>query len=337
MFILILTLFLSGCDNEKIQTYTTEKEIEQAAIKPKISKNEIEERLRILSSGLLLEYDDMKNIRYYSCPYTYENSIQLLPYVAIDDDYNVQLFDRPIYIGDSWIFFNNIYIKFGEELYKNSYNDSNRKTYVGEGYVTESYDVLMSNEFYDVLNNAINSNSKIRFEGKKSKDKILSDDEKISIKKVFNVYDLFKNIEIKKEQNKPINEIMINYTSDLIKSSLLETDSYILAIQKEDFEEVKKNKKLSEKMNLLLDNAKKQITKLETDEKFIAFLDKAIKINVYRKLALERSIELIKTQRDAVELKTDFSSIIEFERKTMNEYLLEAEKLRQEFKNNYGF
>lgn len=165
LIIIIFFNFVIGCsNNEKIEKIVNNDNTATVEDNIEISSVEVENKLKVLSEGLNVKYDNIKDIRYYQCPIIYEIGIYLFPYVAVDKDYNIKLFDLPFVFGDEWIFFDEIYLKANNKLYKNSYKNYKRNTEPSGKYITESYNVEMNPEWYKALNESLNvSHIKINF------------------------------------------------------------------------------------------------------------------------------------------------------------------------------
>lgn len=204
LIFIIVTIFVCEFinDNRDVKTVTNEQSqlngnVGAAGSKKILPKTEVEKELMRLAEGLDVKYDNMKEITYYYCPQDYDIGIKLLPYLIVDKNYGVTIFDCPVCHGDEWLFFDTVYIKYDGHLYKNSYDKSKRQSQVGRRSVTELYSVPLSGDWYKILHDACNyQNVKIRFSGKFDVDKFLDDKEIKNIKKVFTIYEFLDSVNV---------------------------------------------------------------------------------------------------------------------------------------------
>lgn len=337
MFLIIFSNFLLGCsdDNtddeydENINETTTEKNVDS---KPKISNSEAEEKLKSLSVGLSIQVDDMKDIIYYKCVENGSISgVQLLPYVALNKNYECKLFDKILYTGEDWIFFDTLYIK-DDELHKNIYDRKYKNTNVYSGFVAEIYNATMEEEYYNVLKKAVeNPNIKVRLEGKSYIERNLTAEEIADIKKVLDIYDYFSNVKVEGQQTISAEDRRLETAQSLSKSALIKTNNYNVPIQENNSERAKQEKEKCERMNWLIYELENEIGENNKNNGVYKMLSAVGTIIVYRNWALDHYLKIVRNKQMGLEYS------LQTEEKMMNDNLEKAERLRQEFQSEYGF
>ena len=181
MFILIL----SSCSSNKMSSL---------AELPRITKTEAQVKLKELSTGLEVYYDDMKGFTLCRCHYAIDENIVIVPYVLVYNDYSVSLCYHVLYSGREPLHFDTLYIKTPEGVKYFKYKDVS----ILYGHVAvEEYHGKMSNEVYETLKIAVNSGyAKLRLEGQQMSERELTRNELIGFDKVFSIYEYFNSVKV---------------------------------------------------------------------------------------------------------------------------------------------
>lgn len=188
--LIIVAVILAGCGSKKA------KQVEPVKPPiPKITRAEADAKLKELSAGLEVYYDDMKGFTIVRCRYDLDNSSVIVPYVVVyDNDYSITLRYHILYSGREPLHFDTLYIKTTEGV--KSFEYKNVSILYGYG-VVEEYNGDMSNEIYDVLKTAVNSGyAKIRLEGRQKDERELTQDELANFAKVFSIYEYFNSVKV---------------------------------------------------------------------------------------------------------------------------------------------
>lgn len=146
------------------------------------------------------EYDDVSGITWYYNPYfTHYNNRNLISlYIGNKkDEGKVWLRLKMSYEGDDWIFFENAYLSYDENTKIIFFRD--KETEVGNGgRVWEWIDVPVDTELLEYLHNFVNGKSiKMRFSGKYSHTRAISNTERKALKDILLAYDVLTNENMK--------------------------------------------------------------------------------------------------------------------------------------------
>lgn len=178
-------------NSPKTENKVVKKDVPQ---ENKLTQEEKDKKIKLLSAGMKIENDDMQQITFYSYSNKYTNGyygIYIEPYIGVTADKKAFLRNDMHYSGDGWIFFDRVYIKTDNKTYELNYPKYKAKHEVDDGSVTESYDLLMDDQTLAALRAAAKSqNVKIRFDGKYREDKVLSKVEIEHIKGILELYDV---------------------------------------------------------------------------------------------------------------------------------------------------
>ena len=180
-FILSVTFFLMGCSGtvannppEKIHTV------------PEITSAEAKRMLNKLSKGLDVRYDDMLEKTYYSCPPPNEHPLYFIPYVVVDNRFNVSLGLQIFSISRYPLFFDTLYIK-----------SENKLSTFDLGSRASSYNELMERGIYQSLKEAIDDGYlKFRVTGNDIGERELTAEELAQVDEVFAIYEYFSKVNV---------------------------------------------------------------------------------------------------------------------------------------------
>lgn len=185
---LIIAVFLIvGCGSEK--------SARQENSKPTVPVNVIREKLKELSAGLDVHFDDMKEITYYHCPIDSDihPSIWIAPYVAVDKNYEPALFQGILYVGNEPLYFDTLYIKTSKGVESFQYPKAEKST------AGEKYNGLMTDALYKKLQSVIDEGgAKFRLSGKTFGEREFTSKEIANMKKVFAIYELLNTVKVEK-------------------------------------------------------------------------------------------------------------------------------------------
>lgn len=190
--ILIAAIFISCCGNQTVEQPAPAKpKVEQT--KQIISISEAQEKLAELSQGLDVRVDDMKEVTFYSCRILdLHPSIWIIPYLAVDKNYKVFLYQDILYVGREPLYFDKLYIKTSKGVEKFNY----KKTVKSVG--GEEYNGQMTAGLYKKLQEAIaDGSAKFRLEGRTFGERELTAEEISDIAKIFSIYEFFSNVKVK--------------------------------------------------------------------------------------------------------------------------------------------
>ena len=181
---------------EALQKLNDELKAKEERIKSELEEEKIKkekmEQIKKALSGFSKDYDDFKDVSFYNSPNYIEDYGKLRIYIGskgkYPKDYNDIWFrKRFTYIGNEWLFFNNIKIKTDENLYEFNIgrHDKYEKVLHG-GQVIEYIDLHFYKDEIPMLRDIVNSKEvKIRYEGDKYyRDRNLTSNEKKNLKKV---------------------------------------------------------------------------------------------------------------------------------------------------------
>lgn len=183
----VTALLLVGCGKDDVEIVVPHK--------PTVPVNVIREKLQELSSGLDVHFDDINEITYYHCPIDSDlhPSIWLAPYVAVDKNFQAELFQGILYVGNEPLYFDTLYLKTTSGVDTFQY----RKT--EKNLAGENYNGLMTEPLYIKLESAINEGgAKFRLSGRTYAERELTPKEIANMKKVFAIYELLSTVTIEK-------------------------------------------------------------------------------------------------------------------------------------------
>ena len=197
--LLTAIILLAGCGSEKPVAQTVESSTEEdnpAPVAPPlktITRAEAEEKLSKLSNVLEVRYDDMKEITFCRVPVDsyLHPSIWIIPYVAIDKNYNAELRHKILYVGNEPLFFETLYVKTSGGVETFQYKD------VVKGSVGEEYDGRLSYALYKKLQEGIKTRqAKFRLSGRTFGERELTEEELVDMEELFAAYEFFKSVKV---------------------------------------------------------------------------------------------------------------------------------------------
>lgn len=192
---MIFLFIVVGCGNN---TKKSENIKSEDNTKISVTKAEVNEKLKSLSNGLEVQYDDMKELTYFRCHINLDNHphIFLIPYVVVDENYNFSLKNHILCVSTrnyEIIYFDTLYIKSskGVENFKLDEKKIHR-SYAGEEFIDN-----MSKPIYDKISESIEGNNiKFRLEGRVYSERNLTDEEISQIRAVFSIYKYLSSINV---------------------------------------------------------------------------------------------------------------------------------------------
>lgn len=190
--LLVVTIFICGCANEKSADKPVPPE-------PKITIAEAKTKLAELSQGLDVRADDMKEVTFYRCHINSDlhPSIWIIPYVVVDKDFNATLRQDILYVGRETLYFDKLYLKTSSGVETFQYPETIKS--VNRGYVGEEYDGQMTAPLYKKLQEAVaDGGAKFRFEGRTFGERELTAGEISEMAKVFAIYEFLSNNTVEK-------------------------------------------------------------------------------------------------------------------------------------------
>ena len=119
------------------------------------------------NAKLNVRVNDMKELTFCHCPIDYDAHppISTVPYVTLDKNYNVDLYQDIVYVGREVFYFDTLYIKTSGGVDTFHYEKTVKS--VARGYVGEEYVGKMIDDLYRKLQSAIKEgDAKFRFEGR---------------------------------------------------------------------------------------------------------------------------------------------------------------------------
>ena len=119
------------------------------------------------NAKLNVRVNDMKELTFCHCPIDYDAHppISIAPYVTLDKNYNVDLYQDIVYVGREVFYFDTLYIKTSGGVDTFHYEKTVKS--VDGGYVGEEYVGKMIDDLYRKLQSAIKEgDAKFRFEGR---------------------------------------------------------------------------------------------------------------------------------------------------------------------------
>lgn len=182
LVLMFLMIICAACGNKK-------------SAPVKITPDEAKIKLAELSTGLEVHYDDMKGFTLCRCSYDVDESIIIVPYVLVyDKDFSVSLGYHIMHDGAEPLHFDTMYIKTSDGVKKFKYK--NVSILYGHR-IIEEYHGDMDSEVYKTFKQAITDGyAKIRLEGRQMDERELSQNELAEFKKVFALYEFFKNVKV---------------------------------------------------------------------------------------------------------------------------------------------
>lgn len=179
---------------EKNNKTKIEKTDNDKAQKVSISKEEKLAKIQQMSANMKVKVDDMEGVTFYMWDYPYEKTVAIKPYVVVDNDtLKGTLRNLVSYRGDDWIFFTKILVKTDSGIYTMKFRNLESESDVYSHTVYEWYDIIADKDTISILNNiATSSTVKVRFSGKYSQEKILTDEEIDKIKMMLELYNVIK-------------------------------------------------------------------------------------------------------------------------------------------------
>lgn len=191
--LIIAAFLIVGCGSGN------EKSARQENSKPVVSVNVIREKLKELSAGLEVRFDDMKEVTYYQCP-RYDDDYQTIwisPYVVVDKDYKASLHQALGYVGRRILRFDKLYVKTSSGVETFQYPKT-VSSFSGR-YVGEEYNGLMTPALHKKLQSVIDEGgAKFRFEGNSFAEREFEPREIADMKKVFAIYELLNTVKVEK-------------------------------------------------------------------------------------------------------------------------------------------
>jgi len=155
---------------------------------PVITRSDARYKLQDLSYGLEKYYDDMKDETVYRCNVNLDKSVVFLPFVIIDNNFEVFLGLHIFTISDYPLFFDELYIRSKNERANFQINQFRKSEYNG----------VMSEEIYKFLKKAVNNGHlKIRLTGNDIGERDFSNKELSEIKAIFSIYEYFSSVKVK--------------------------------------------------------------------------------------------------------------------------------------------
>lgn len=189
--LMTMIILLAGCGSEK----TAEKATSSEPPIKTITRAEASEKLKQLSTVLDVRYDDMKEVIFCRVPVDSDlhPSIWIIPYVAIDKNYNVELRHKILYVGNEPLFFDKLYVKTSGGVETFQYKG------VVKGSAGEEYDGLLGYALYKKLQEGIKTGqAKFRLSGRTFGERELTEEELVDMEELFSVYEFFKSVKIVK-------------------------------------------------------------------------------------------------------------------------------------------
>lgn len=193
--LLLLVIFITSCSGEKPAEKTA---LPTPQVKT-ITRAEADTKLRELSAGLNVRFDDMKEVTFYHCPIDYDvrPPISIIPFVVVEKDYTASLRQDILYVGREVLYFDKLYIKTSDGVETFRYEKTVKS--FDRGYVGEEYVGLMTDSLYQKLQTAIKEGgAKFRFEGRSFAEREFTDKELSDMAKVFAIYELLKGVKVEK-------------------------------------------------------------------------------------------------------------------------------------------
>lgn len=180
-----ITFFLIGCGSN-VANNPPEKVQQSEPSVPEITSAEAKSMLNKLSKGLDVHYDDMLEKTYYSCQPPDEHPLYFIPYVVVDNRFNVNLGLQIFNISRYPLFFDKLYIKSENKLY--TFDLGSRAS---------SYNELMEHGIYQSLKEAIDDGYlKFRVTGNDIGERELTAEELAQIDEVFAIYEYFSKVKV---------------------------------------------------------------------------------------------------------------------------------------------
>ena len=179
--LIVITVILVGCGK------TAKNESSSV---PTITVAEAQSKLKELSAGLEVRKDDMKEVTYClgNVDSDISPSIWIIPYVVIDKEFNAELYQDILYVGNEPLYFDKLYLKTKSGVEKFQYS-----------YARKEYNGKMSFALYDKLKEAVTEGyGKFRLEGRMFDERELTEDELWDMEKVFGLYEFFKSVKVER-------------------------------------------------------------------------------------------------------------------------------------------
>ena len=189
------------CDIAKqyVDKVNTIIEQEKEAERIKADKEKAE---RLAAVGKLKKkYDEIGKRTWYEQPYfTHYIDVNKVSLYIGDNDIKTWLRFKASYHADDWIFFKNVYLYYDGTTYEIPFDEYKDKETDVDGGISEWIDISVQNEFLQHLKASVEAKDvKIRFSGKYTKDRTLSNTERQGIKLVLMAYDVLRT---ERENNK---------------------------------------------------------------------------------------------------------------------------------------
>ena len=160
---------------------------------PTITRAEADAKLEKLATVLDIQFDDMKEVTFCRCSIDIDMrpSIWIIPYVAIDKNYNAILYQDILYVGNEPLYFDRLYIKTNSGVEKFQCKN------IIKSYAGEEYNGVMSDALYKNLQGAIkNGHAKFRLEVRTFGERELTEEELSDMEELFSIYEYFNNVKI---------------------------------------------------------------------------------------------------------------------------------------------
>ena len=204
--LILASIFVVGCGGEKSTEQPvseTEKSIAKVIAEKKVSpvptitRTEADAKLAELSAGLNVRVDDMKELIFCHCPINYDvhPPISIAPYVTLNKNYSVDLYQDIVYVGRELLYFDTLYVKTSSGVDTFHYGKTVKS--VDGGYIGEEYVGKMTGGLYQKLQTAIKEGgAKFRFEGRVFAERNFTEKELSDMAKVFAIYEFFKGVKV---------------------------------------------------------------------------------------------------------------------------------------------
>lgn len=197
IFLLIFTLFATVAlftffynffsKNSTPEPATTEQvSTPVKPAKPEITVAEAKAKLQQLSRGLDVRYDDMTEQTYCKINLP-DHVIFLVPYVALDKNFEAELGLQIYYISHDFLLFDTLYIKSANKVTQFTISKTRKS----------SYNEWLRADIYQSLKEAVDSGYlKFRVTGNDIGERELTAKEIADIKAVFAIYEYFSKVKV---------------------------------------------------------------------------------------------------------------------------------------------
>ncbi|MBO4401664.1 MAG: hypothetical protein J5809_07445 [Selenomonadaceae bacterium] len=176
-FFLSVTMIISGC--------MSAKQVSKKSIAIEVTPSEAQAKLKEMSRGLVVYYDDMKDAIICRVDANLNDVLLFVPRVEINNQFEPELYLQIFHTSRRSLYFDKLYIRSANGTAEFKVSTGNE------------YNGLMSREIYQSLKDGVMSEYiKIRIAGRDMDERELTAEEIAQIDKVFTIYEYLSKVKV---------------------------------------------------------------------------------------------------------------------------------------------